>query len=63
VNNRSPNACYSAVECHLFPLFKELLTEMAEMTLSGEEDRNWNTIAPPVSVLKSLNFKTNTGVL
>jgi len=33
------------------------------MTLSGEEDRNWNTIAPPVSVLKSLNFKTNTGVL
>jgi len=27
----------SAVECHLFHLFKGLLTEMAEMTLSGEE--------------------------
>jgi len=37
VNNRSPNACYSAVECHLFLLFKGLLTEMAEIALSGEE--------------------------
>jgi len=36
-NNRCPNVCWSAVECHLFPLFKRLLTEMAEMALSGEE--------------------------
>jgi len=28
---------WSAVECHLFPLSKGLLTALAEMALSGEE--------------------------
>jgi len=36
---------------------------MAEMTLSGEEDGGTGTqLLPPVSVLKSPNFKNKTNV-
>jgi len=36
-NNRSPNICWFAVECHLFSLFKGFLTGLAELALPGEE--------------------------
>ena len=35
--NRRPNVCWSAIHCHLFSLFKRILTELAEVALPGEE--------------------------